>query len=161
MLLSLLIMLFVNPFISYSLGEKCLLVLIVSSSTWIGFFFEFNNRITKDFLRISLGLGWGIALGEFWLQPSWNDKFVILLFMVMFWLVFSKIRSFQTRKKNIILCKNCAELNDDACPDYKKKFETEREYSRELSDFLQQKLVWDDIQRRLQKFHVSNLKGSG
>lgn len=144
-------MVLVNPLISFSLVEVFFLVLIVSSPTWIGFFFEVNNRIVKDFLRISLGLGWGIALGELLLQPSWSDKFVIFLIMIMFWYLFRKIRSYQTSKKAIILCENCDELNDDTCPDYKKKFEAEREYSRELSDFLQQKLVWDDIQRRLQE----------
>ena len=137
-----------------------MLVLIGSSPTWIGFVFDFKNRRIKDLLRITLGLGWGIALGELWLQPSWSDKFVIFLLIITFWLVFRKIRSFQTSRKTIILCQNCVELNNDACLGYKKKFEAERQYSREISDFLQQKLNWDDIQKGLQKSNVSKTEGS-
>lgn len=161
MLLSLLITVFVNPFISFSLNKKFFLVLIVSSPTWIGLIFEINNRIIKDFLRSSLGLGWGIALGELLVQPTWSNKLIIFLLMVIFLLVFRRLRSFQTSRKGIFLCENCSELNINACSDYKKKFEAERQYSREISDYLQQKLVWDDIQRRLQDPHISNLKGSG
>jgi uncharacterized membrane protein len=161
MLFSLFITVFLNPFITFSLGEKFLLVLIVSSPTWIGFLFKFNNRIIKDLLRFSLGLGWGIAIGELWLQPLWSDKFLIFFLMVIFWFVFRKVRSIQTGKKAVILCDNCTALNDDVCLGYKKKFEAERKYSREISDFLQQKLVWDDIQKRLQESHISKTEGLG
>ena len=161
MLFSLFISVFVNPFITFSLGEKFLLVLLVSSPTWIGFLFKFNNRIIKDLLRFSLGLGWGIALGELWLQPLWSDKFLIFFLMIIFWVVFRKVRSIQTGQKVLILCDNCTALNDEACLGYKKKFEAERKYSREISDFLQQKLVWDDIQKRLHESHVSKIKGLG
>lgn len=161
MLFSLFITVFVNPFITFSLGEKFLLVLLVSSPTWIGFLFKFNNRIIKDLLRFSLGLGWGIALGELWLQPLWSDKFLIFFLMIIFWVVFRKVRSIQTGQKVLILCDNCTALNDEACLGYKKKFEAERKYSREISDFLQQKLVWDDIQKRLHESHVSKIKGLG
>ncbi|MFX1515100.1 MAG: hypothetical protein ACFFC6_02245 [Promethearchaeota archaeon] len=160
MLLSLFITVFVNPFINFSLWEKFLLVLIVSSPTWIGFLFKFTNRILKDLLRFSLGLGWGIAIGELWLQPLWRDKIVIFFLMVIFWFVFKKIRSFQIGKKEVTLCDNCTALNDNACLGYKKKFEAERKYSREISDFLQQKLAWDDIQRRLQDSHISKIESS-
>ena len=160
MLFSLFIIVFVNPFINFSLGVKFFLVLIVSSPTWIGFLFKFNNRILKDLLRFSLGLGWGIAIGELWLQPLWSDKFVIFFLMVIFWFVFRKIRRLQTGKKVEILCENCAKLTDQACQDYKKKIEAERKYSRELSDFLQQKLSWEDIQRRLQESHISKIDAS-
>jgi uncharacterized membrane protein len=160
MLLSLVITVFVNPFNTFSLGDKFLLVMIVSSPTWIGFLFKFNNRIIKDLLRFSLGLGWGIAIGELWLQPLWGDKFVIFFLMIIFWFVFRKLRSFQTRKKTGFLCENCIELNNDACLGYKKKFEAERKYSREISDLLQRKLVWADIQRRLHESHISKTKGA-
>ncbi len=159
-LVSLLITIFINPFNTFSFGEVFLLVLIVSSPTWIGLFFNFRNRTIKDLLRISLGLGWGIALGELWLQPSWSDKLAIFLLMITFWFIFRKIRNFQSGKKPLILCRNCIELNNNACPGYKKQFEAEQIYSREISDFLQQKLNWDDIQKGLQKSHVSNIEGS-
>lgn len=161
MLLSLLITVFVNPFVSFSLDKKFFLVLIVSSPTWIGFIFEINNRIIKDFLRSSLGFGWGIALGELMLQPTWSNKLIIFLLMVIFLLVFRKLRSFQTSRKVFHLCENCTKLNINACSDYKKKFEAERQYSREISDFLQQKLVWDDIQKGLQNSAIPNIKRSG
>jgi hypothetical protein len=127
----------------------------VSSPTWIGFFYDFKNRTIKDLLRISLGLGWGIALGELWLQTSLSDRFAIFSLMITFLFIFRKIRSFQTSKKTLILCRNCVELNKNACSGYLKQFEAERLYSREVSDLLQQKLNWDDIQKGLQKSHVS------
>ncbi|MFX0124396.1 MAG: hypothetical protein ACFFAE_12210 [Candidatus Hodarchaeota archaeon] len=159
-LFSLLMTVFVDPFNTYSLSEVFFIVLIVSSPTWIAFLFNFQNRIIKDLIRISLGLGWGIALGELWLQPSWSDKFVIFLLMFIFWFIFRKSRNFQTRRKTIIMCQNCVDLNNKACLGYSKQIEAERLYSREVSDFLQQKLNWDDIQKGLRKSPVSKIEGS-
>ena len=45
----------------------------------------------------------------------------------------------------------CSELTEDTCLNFKKQFEAERLYSREISDFLQQKLSWDDIKKTLQQ----------
>lgn len=114
----------------------------------------------KDLLRISLGIGWGIALGELLLQTSWSDKIAIFLLMITFWFIFRKIRRIKTSRKTLTLCKNCVELNNSACPGYKMQFEAERQYSREVSDFLQQKLNWNDIRKGLQKSHISEIEGS-
>ncbi|MFX0212435.1 MAG: hypothetical protein ACFFDT_41055 [Candidatus Hodarchaeota archaeon] len=106
--------------------------------------------MVKDLLRISLGIGWGIALSELWLQPMWSNKIIILILMVIFLFVFQRIRRFQTSRRPIELCDNCRDFNDDTCIGYKSHFEAEHLYSKELSDFLQQSLTWSDIQTRLE-----------
>ncbi|MFX0014783.1 MAG: hypothetical protein ACFFB2_00715 [Promethearchaeota archaeon] len=148
-----------NPFYSFSLSEIFLIVLCITLPTWFGLFYSLQNRKLKDFIRISLGLGWGIALAEIWLQPLWIDKITIFFIMIIFLFVFQKFRRIHTRKKPVNLCVNCIEFNDDACLGFKAQFEAERLYSREISDFLQQKLSWDEIKAKLQPsptFQVEN-----
>ena len=138
-----------NPFGNYSLSEVFFIVLVISSPTWLGFMLPFENRKWKDLLRISMGLGWGIALAEIWLQPLWGDKVIIILIMTVFLIFFQKLRNFQTSRRISVLCGNCNELNDNACEGFKNQFEAERLYSRELSDFLQKRLTWNNIQEEL------------
>ncbi|MFX0183208.1 MAG: hypothetical protein ACFE95_09040 [Candidatus Hodarchaeota archaeon] len=140
-----------NPFNNYSLFEVFILVLIISSPTWLGFIFPFRSRKIKDILRISMGLGWGIALAEIWIQPLWSEKIIIFLLMITFLVIFQRIRRYQTSRRHIVICDNCKELNINACEGFKNQFEAERLYSRELSDFLQQELTWSDVQKTLGK----------
>jgi hypothetical protein len=121
----------------------------------IGLKYSFQNRAIKDFLRISLGFAWGISLSELSLQPLWSDKLIIMIFMITFFVLFRRFRRLQTSRRPLILCDNCKELNINDCIGYKNQFEAERLYSRELSDFLQQKLNWDDIQRKLRGYYIS------
>jgi hypothetical protein len=148
---SLIVNLLLDPFANFSLFEVFYIVLLVSSPTWFGFLFHVERRIVKDLLRISMGLGWGIALAELLLQPSWIDKIIIFLIIVGFLLIFQRLRKRQTRRSASLLCDNCRELNDNACSGYKYQYEAERLYSRELSDFLQQKLSWNDIRMNVEK----------
>ncbi len=157
-LIALMVTAFFNPFSNFSLFEGFLIVLGITSPTWLGLLHSFQNRKIKDLIRISLGLGWGIALAELWLQPLWIDKIVIFLFIIAVWFIFQRIRRSQTSKRDIILCENCTELNSSACSGFKRQFEAERLYSREISDFMQQKLSWNEIEKTLQHRHASQIE---
>ncbi len=157
-LFALVVTAFFNPFSNFSLFEGLIIVLGITSPTWLGLLHSFQNRKIKDIIRISLGLGWGIALAELWLQPLWIDKIIIFLFIIVFLLIFQRIRRSQTSGRDINLCKNCTELNDTACPGFIKQFEAERLYSREISDFLQQKLSWNEIKKTLQHPHAAQIE---
>ncbi len=76
----------------------------------------------------------------------------------MFLAVFQRMKRLQTSKRKIKLCKECSEFTENACLDFKKQFEAERLYSREISDFLQQKLSWDDIKNTLQQPTSSSIE---
>ncbi len=149
--ITLLVTLLLNPFSNFSPFEVFLIVLGVISPAWIGLLYTFHNRIIKDIIRISLGIGWGIALAELWLQPLWIDKIIIFLFLVIFLVIFQRMKCFQNSKGKTKLCKECSEFTEDACLNFKKQFEAERFYSNEISDFIQQKLSWDDIKNTLQQ----------
>lgn len=149
---------FFNPFNNFSLFEAVIFVLGITSPTWFGLIHSFENRKIKDLIRISLGLGWGFALAELWLQPLWIDKVTILIFIIAFWVIFQRIRRSQVRKRDQNLCKDCRELNDNACLGFKMQFEAERLYSREISDFLQQTLSWHEIKTTLQHSHASQIE---
>lgn len=148
-LITLLVTSLIDPFSNFSLFEVFLIVLGVISPAWIGLVHSFHSRMIKDVIRISLGVGWGIALAELWLVKLWIDKIIIFLFIIMFLVVFQRMKRLQSSKNEMKLCKDCSELTENACLDFKKQFEAERLYSREISDLLQQKLNWDDIKNAL------------
>ncbi len=143
---------------NFSLFEGFIIVLGITSPTWLGFLYSFKNRKIKDIIRISLGLGWGIALAELWLQPLWIDKIIIFLFIIAFWFIFQRIRRSHSNIRDDDICQNCSELNSVVCSGFKKQFEAERLYSREISDFLQQKLSWNDIKKTLQQPYASQIE---
>ncbi|MHA2225011.1 MAG: hypothetical protein ACXAC8_07390 [Candidatus Hodarchaeales archaeon] len=138
-----------NPLNIFTLVEVFFIVIGVTSPTWIGLIHSFQNRRIKDLLRILLGVGWSIAIAEIWLQPMWIDKFLIFILMIGFWYVFFQLRRLQTSIGQNTLCSSCDEFSDKVCIGFKKQHEAENIYSRELSDFLQQKLTWNEVKLKL------------
>lgn len=136
--------LFLQPFKKIGLLEGLALVLLLTSPVWIGLFYSFQSRTIKDILRIVLGSGWGISMAELWLRPGWPDKVVILLGIVGFWLLFVQIRRIRN-KKNMKLCSICPQKSDTVCDGFKRQFEAEIEFNREVDTFLWENLKNEGI----------------
>jgi len=139
----------INPLRDLSTVEKIILVTLISSPTWIGFLFSFKRRILKDLLRISLGTGFGIALGELILTPNIILKILIFGFIFVFIWIFSYFRKRFSRGKSHIICLGCNEMNIDICEGFKQQMDAQRQYSQELSDYIQENSSWIDIKQKL------------
>ncbi len=69
--------------------------------------------------------------------------------MIVFWYVFFQIRRLQISKGHNNLCSSCNDFSDEVCIGFKKQHEAENIYSREISDFLQQKLTWNEVKLKI------------
>ncbi|MFW9853512.1 MAG: hypothetical protein ACFFFG_00530 [Candidatus Thorarchaeota archaeon] len=126
---------FFQPFKKIALVEGLFLVLLLTGPVWIGLFYSFQSRIVKDILRIVLGSGWGISIGELWLRPWMPDKMVIALGIVSFWVLFVQIRKIRN-KKNIKFCSTCPQRTYTVCDGFKRQYEAEIQFNQEIDTFL-------------------------
>ena len=138
------IMLFVtlfNPFYSFSVFQFSIIALVTALPSFIGILIHFRRRIIKDFIRIDLGIGLGIAFGEFVIIPDLFSKILIFFILLFIYSFYKTSRSRQNIYHDSNLCSNCRQFNEYACNSYKQVFNTEREYSHLLSDFIQKRLT--------------------
>ncbi len=147
--LSLLFVILFNPLKDLSVIEKIIVIILISSPTWIGFLYSFQHRIVKDLLRISLGTGLGIAMGELILTPNLFYKIFTFGFIIAFIWIFSYLRRRFSRRENHRLCLSCKKLNSDICEGFKQQLEAQRQYSQELSNYIQENSSWRDIMQKL------------
>ncbi|MHA2363212.1 MAG: hypothetical protein ACXAC7_04595 [Candidatus Hodarchaeales archaeon] len=138
-----------NPFIHMTLVEGFFLIIGITSPTWLALFYNLKHRLAKDVVRVTLGIGWGIAVAEVILRPVWNDKIIILLCISISYLIFRKLKHRQTHKNPVQVCLNCQAFNEQVCQGTQNLNVAERQYSRELSDYLQKHLKWEDLQSDL------------
>ncbi len=148
-LFSFLVIILVNPLISLTAFEKIILILLITSPTWLGVLYSFQNRILKDLIRGLLGIGFGIALGELILTPYFLLKIYIFGFIIAFLYIFSSIRKRLSQGKTQSICLNCQERNLAICEGFKQQVEAQRKYSEELSNYIQEKSSWIDIKQKL------------
>ncbi|NHJ02684.1 MAG: hypothetical protein EAX86_11140 [Candidatus Heimdallarchaeota archaeon] len=151
MILSFSVLIIMNPFRNQTAIEKFIIVILVSSPTWIGVLFSFKYRIWKDLLRISLGTGFGIALGELILTPNFFLKILIAGFIFVFIWTFSYFRKRFSRGKSQIICLDCEKMNTGICEGFKQQIDAQRQYSQELSNYIQENSSWVDIKQKLSR----------
>lgn len=140
-----------NPFTTFSVIEIFGLVMGNTSPTWLALFHKFKHRVLKDIARITLGIGWGMAIGEVILRPILLEKLFFLLSIGLIYLVFRTLKHRQAHKHPDQVCINCQESTRTSCVGTEQLLEAERTFSREYSDYLQQNLRWEDIQPHLSK----------
>ncbi len=131
---------FFQVFHDFPFENLVFLVIIISSPTWIGVISSFKRRWVKDLIRASLGIGWGIALGSLFVRTSLVEKLLIVIAMIVFYQLFKVVRRLKHQHVNDLLCPNCKQLSEEACEGTRQLLDAERTYSRELSDFLQEKI---------------------
>ena len=141
----------INPFKQQPALNIFFIVLIITIPTWVAAIHPFNQRLYKDIARISLGIAFGIALSKLVLSSSWIEKGGIIIAILSIYYIFKKTRYYTQKNAKQNLCEGCVEFTSNICPLYKKQFEAERQYSRELSDFLQKKLSWESIKTQIVK----------
>lgn len=136
-LITSLLVIMLRPFNAWPLEHVGLMVLLISSPTWLGVLVRFKQRWIKDLIRVSLGIGWGMALAEMVVRPQLIEKIIMLIAMIVFYQAFKWVRRQRHRHVEDLLCPNCRQLTEEACLGTKALLEAERQYSRELSDYLQ------------------------
>lgn len=145
-LLTFLITIWINPFANLTIYEGFWFVLGITGPTWLALFHRFQHRWIKDIVRISLGIGWGIAVAELILRPIWLEKIIVLFIIGLIYIVFHTLKHRQAHKHPDHICENCQDINQPSCEGAEQILEAERKFSREYSDYLQQNLRWKDIQ---------------
>jgi hypothetical protein len=133
-----------HPFQDVSLYEGIPIALLLTTPVWIGLFFPFQSRTIKDLIRVALGGGWGISVGELWLRQWWPDKIVIIISIFIFWLVFVRIRKSRSSKRTAI-CSTCPQNVDTVCDGFKRQFDAEKRFNHEVDSFL-----WEESRKERQ-----------
>ena len=129
-----------NPFHYLNILQLLIIAILAVLPSVIGNIIHFKKRIIKDAIRIILGIGWGIALSSLFFNPSLVVKIEVFFVMIVIYFIFKFTRTFRGLPYHDDLCENCMQFNEQACEPYKRVFVTEREYSRVLSDYIQERL---------------------
>ncbi|MHA1973632.1 MAG: hypothetical protein ACTSW1_11595 [Candidatus Hodarchaeales archaeon] len=136
-----------NPFESFTIFEGISIVIIITFPAWLALFLSTQNRRLKDVFRISLGSGWGISIAESLLRPNILDKFIILACIALAYFIFKLLKTRQNLRQKDLICSKCPENKNNYCSGYKRQLEIERDFSKEISDYLQQNLDLTDIKQ--------------
>lgn len=151
-LLTILLVVMLTALQRFTLPELVFLAFLTLLPSVIGNFHHFKQRIFKDIIRITLGVGLGIALSQLFYADGLITKFLVLILLILAYFAFIFTRKYIISKEafsdrgQIHLCPNCEQLNDQACENYKRAFNSEGAYSRIISDFIQKKLSTNQIQ---------------
>jgi hypothetical protein len=95
--------------------------------------------LIKDIYRILLGVAVSIPFVTIIQIQPLEEKTLIILILFLYFMTFKIIR--QNSSINNNLCEDCDKFTESACTNYRYVFESQREHSRVISDFLQKKLV--------------------
>lgn len=125
---------------SFNLYSLLIIAILSILPSVIGNFYHFKIRIIKDFIRIILGIGLGIALSQVFFSPTLEGKIIVLVMILIAYFLFLFTRTRLTSQHQYHLCPNCEQFNDQACSNYRRVFNAEGQYSRIISDYIQKKI---------------------
>ncbi|MHA1992029.1 MAG: hypothetical protein ACW981_10715 [Candidatus Hodarchaeales archaeon] len=128
-----------DNFIDIGLFNLFIITNILAFPSFFGLIIKTNFRLIKDIYRILLGVAVSIPFVTIIHARFLEEKIMILLLLFLYFITF-KIVS-QNSSINNFLCEDCDKFTENACINYRYVFESQREHSRVISDFLQKKLV--------------------
>jgi hypothetical protein len=126
---------------------------ILAFPSFFGSIKKNDTRLIKDIYRILLGVAVSIPFVTIIHAPYLEEKIITLLFLFLYFITFKIIR--QNSSINNYLCEDCDKFTKNACINYRRVFESQRDHSRVISGFLQKKLVNNNY---LPNFETDNKK---
>lgn len=129
---------------------------ILAFPSFFGSIIKTKYRLIKDIYRIFLGIAISVPFITITQSSALMEKLFILILMIFYFTAFKIIR--QNSSTDNLLCDNCTNNISIACSNYKKVFETQRDHSRVISDYIQNKLVKSNFLPNLDPTSSQNIK---